>query len=204
MEPKYALVFVWFVWLVSWIAAAQWAKATVKVPAGRSELPYRVLQFIGFFFVFAALGRVDDDPHVRSVGQSVLLFLFERRWELSPLFGWLAVLLAASGFGLAWWARVHLAELWSSSVTRKEGHSVVDTGPYRIVRHPIYTGLLLATLALAATSERLLGLIGFVIVVVALVLKARLEETFLSAELGADAYGAYKVRVPMLVPGLYV
>jgi protein-S-isoprenylcysteine O-methyltransferase Ste14 len=127
--------------------------------------------------------------------------LFAQLWELPTVVGWGAVLLAAAGFAFAWWARVHLGELWSSSVTRKEGHKVIDTGPYGIVRHPIYTGLLLGTIALVLVSGRLLAVIGLVLVAIGIFVKARLEEKFLSAELGADAYAAYAKRVPMLVPG---
>lgn len=54
----------------------------------------------------------------------------------------IAVMIA--GFAFCWWARIHLGRLWSMRVTKKEGHHVVDTGPYGVVRHPIYTGILVA------------------------------------------------------------
>src|SRR5438445_12979167 len=53
-----------------------------------------------------------------------------------------------------WWARIHLGRLWSSNVTRKKNHHVVDSGPYGIVRHPIYTGVIVASIATAAIQTR--------------------------------------------------
>ncbi len=201
MEPKYAIVFVWFVWLASWLAAASWAKTTVKTPARRSEYPYRLLQGLGFAMVFASLGQSQDYSPEPGISAAVLSFLFTQLWDFPWVAGWIAVLLALGGFAFAWWARLHLGTLWSSSITRKEDHTIIDTGPYGFVRHPIYAGLLLSTIALTAVSGRLLAVIGLFAVAVGIFLKARLEERFLSAELGSEAYAAYRKRVPMLVPG---
>jgi protein-S-isoprenylcysteine O-methyltransferase Ste14 len=85
-------------------------------------------------------------------------------------------------------------------VTVKADHRVVDSGPYRIVRHPIYTGILLAVYATAALKGTVLGLVSAAIITLGIWMKARLEEGFLRGELGADAYDAYRRRVPMLLP----
>jgi protein-S-isoprenylcysteine O-methyltransferase Ste14 len=198
MAPKYVLVFIWFLWLVSWLAASGWAKATIKAPTRANQVPYRLLQGVGFAMLFASLGRSD------GVTSPFLAGLFAHRWELPSVAAWIAAALGGAGFAFAWWARLHLGALWSSSVTRKEDHRVVDTGPYGIVRHPIYTGLLAASVALAAVSGTLLGLVGLLVVIVGVFLKARLEERFLSDELEAGVYAAYRARVPMLIPGLPV
>jgi protein-S-isoprenylcysteine O-methyltransferase Ste14 len=79
---------------------------------------------------------------------------------------------------------------------------VIDTGPYALVRHPIYTGIIAAIVATAAAQATVTGITGAALVVFGLWLKARAEERFLTAELGADAYGGYRRRVPMLVPFL--
>ena len=77
-----------------------------------------------------------------------------------PLYGWLrdrflpvglGVALAAGGIAVAFWARWHLGTNWSGMVTLKEGHQLIRTGPYRAMRHPIYTGILLALLGTAIT-----------------------------------------------------
>lgn len=93
-----------------------------------------------------------------------------------------------------------LGALWSGSVTAKANHRVVDTGAYAIVRHPIYTGILLATYATAAAKGTVPGVIGAVLVTLGLWMKARLEEGWLAARLEPDAYRLYRRRVPMLFP----
>lgn len=75
-----------------------------------------------------------------------------------------------------------------------------DSGPYAIVRHPIYSGLLLSLLATAAAKGTVLGIVGFAFLLVGTGLKARMEERWLAQQLGADAYGDYRRRVPMLLP----
>ncbi len=82
----------------------------------------------------------------------------------------------------------------------KADHRVVDTGPFAIVRHPIYTGFILAALSMAIARGTSLSFLGLALIVLGFWLKARLEERFLRAELGPDAYDAYAGRVPMLVP----
>ena len=109
--------------------------------------------------------------------------------------------LTLAGILFAWWARIHLGRLWSSAITRKEDHRVVDSGPYAFVRHLIYTGIERGHLSRRRRRRRMItGLIGAALVAIGLWLKARVEERFLTAELGADAYEAYRRRVPMLVP----
>ena len=97
-----------------------------------------------------------------------------------------------------WWARIHLGQLWSSSVTRKAHHHVVDTGPYAIVRHPIYTGLLLAIISTLLARGTVRTLVGSAIIAVGIYIKARVEEEFLVQQLG-EPYVAYARRVPMLL-----
>jgi protein-S-isoprenylcysteine O-methyltransferase Ste14 len=108
--------------------------------------------------------------------------------------------LVVVGLAFCWWARLHLGRLWSGTVTRKEGHHVVDTGPYALVRHPIYTGLILAGFATAIARGAPLPLAAAAVATFAWYLKARIEERLLSAELGEHAYAAYAARTPMLVP----
>ena len=82
----------------------------------------------------------------------------------------------------------------------KPDHKVVDTGPYALVRHPIYTGILLAGYATAALKGTVLGIAGASVITLGIWMKARLEETWLAQELGAEAYGGRRRRLPMLVP----
>ncbi len=110
------------------------------------------------------------------------------------------VALGVVGFLFAWWARIHLGALWSGSITRKADHRIVDTGPYGIVRHPIYTGLIAAALALAVVKATPVGIAGLALMTVGYWLKGKTEENFLRSELGPEDYDAYRKRVPMLIP----
>ena len=85
-------------------------------------------------------------------------------------------------------------------MTRKSEHRIVDTGPYALVRHPIYTGLIVSVWATAALRGTPLSLIGAGLVALGFWIKARLEERFLRSELGPDAYDAYAAHTPMLMP----
>jgi protein-S-isoprenylcysteine O-methyltransferase Ste14 len=107
--------------------------------------------------------------------------------------------LVALGLAFTWWARLTLGDLWSSAVTRKESHVVVRAGPYRLVRHPIYTGLILALLSLGLQAGRPAAVAGALLMAVGFWAKARLEERFLSAELG-EAYADFRSTTPMLIP----
>ncbi|MGO9036372.1 MAG: methyltransferase family protein [Steroidobacteraceae bacterium] len=123
-----------------------------------------------------------------------------RLWQFGGYGVWLCVAGVGIGIGVAWWARIHSGRLWSGHITRKTGHRVVDTGPYAAVRHPIYTGLLFSLLATAAAKGTILGIGGFLLLLLGIWMKARLEEQWLVQELDEGAYAEYRRRVPMLIP----
>jgi protein-S-isoprenylcysteine O-methyltransferase Ste14 len=123
-------------------------------------------------------------------------------WHINYTGAYALAALMLAGLSLTWWARIYLGPLWSSTITRKEGHKIIDTGPYALVRHPIYSGLMVALVATAAAEGRLTALLGAALIILGVWLKARTEERFLLAELGPEIYGAYCRRVPMLIPYL--
>ena len=92
--------------------------------------------------------------------------------------------ITVAGTALAIWARWHLGSNWSGVVTLKEGHELIRSGPYRAIRHPIYTGILLALLGTSIAVGEARGLIAVAIVLLSFYLKARREESFLSQEFG--------------------
>jgi protein-S-isoprenylcysteine O-methyltransferase Ste14 len=199
MDVRFVLIVIWIGWLFSWVVAAGWSRKTVKAPSAAREIPYRLVQGVGLAMVFMSIGGLSGRP-LPPNAPPVVSTLFAPLWVLPSAGAWIAIALCAAGFAFAWWARLHLGTLWSSSVTRKEDHRIVDTGPYGIVRHPIYTGMLMGAIALVVASGTTLALIGFAVFVVGILMKARLEERFLSGELGVEAYESYRRRVPMLVP----
>lgn len=194
LTPPYFIYVPWALWFVSWFLASGWSNVTVRRPSLQREALYRVFQILGFVFL---LTFSEYTPGGR---EGPFDMLFKPLWLTPDLVGWVMVLVAIGGFAFCWWARLHLGRLWSASVTRKEGHRVVDRGPYAIVRHPIYTGLLIAAIGTAVIKATPIAFVGVVLMTIAFVIKGRLEENFLREELGAADYDAYRKRVPMLVP----
>ncbi len=110
--------------------------------------------------------------------------------------------LTLAGLAFAVWARRHIGRNWSAIVTLKQDHELVTSGPYALVRHPIYTGLLAAYLGAAIALGQWRGLLGVAIVYLALLRKYRLEERWMRERFGL-AYDAYRARVRALVPFLF-
>lgn len=112
---------------------------------------------------------------------------------------WLGFMLVLAGIALSITARVSLGGNWSGIVTLKQDHELVCRGPYRLVRHPIYTGILTAILGTAIAQGELRSLLAVALVAAAFVRKIGVEETFLAEAFG-DAYDRYRREVPALIP----
>jgi|SRR5579871_2623146 len=186
LTPQLAINYLWFFWILTWIAAAFWSDRSAKRPALGAEVLYRVVTLAGAVLVFGIPVRSYDSPLIL--------------WSLGRDASWILLGLAGVGFLFAWWARLTLGRLWSGWVSKKADHRVVDNGPYAIVRHPIYTGIILAVFATAIIKGTAFALIGAGVMTLGFWIKARLEERFLREELGAESYDSYRRRVPMLVP----
>ncbi|HUD89448.1 MAG TPA: isoprenylcysteine carboxylmethyltransferase family protein [Xanthobacteraceae bacterium] len=187
LGPRAIFAIIWIGWGVSWIAAAFWSNRTAKRAATRDVWAAYVLTLAGGLLLLHSARRLLRET---------------RLWHVGYGGAYVLAALTLAGLLFAWWARLHLGRLWSGRITLKADHRVVDTGPYGLVRHPIYSGLIVSLLATAAAQATPTGLMGVALIVVGLWLKARAEERFLTAELGADAYGAYRRRVPMLIPSI--
>ncbi len=187
MRPSLLFSLIWHAWAISWIVAAWWSAPTEKQVVTREALLYRALILLGALLLYDRTGSLLGGRRLWHVG-------YDGAYALAA-----ATLL---GIGFAWWARLHLGRLWSGTVTRKEGHRVIDTGPYALVRHPIYTGLIFAIVATAVTEATAVACAGAALIMAGLRLKAGIEERFLAAELGGHDYEAYRRRVPMLIPSL--
>ena len=187
MTPLALFLIAWVGWIVTWMIAALWTGRTEKRLASGSVWVYRAITAVGVVMF--------SHWTARALGM-------RRLWHVGYNGAYLLAALTFAGLLFAWWARIHLGRLWSSAITRKEGHHIVETGPYALVRHPIYTGLIGATLATAVAQATATGIGGFILVTTGLWLKARSEERFLGAELGVEAYAGYQRRVPMLLPFL--
>jgi protein-S-isoprenylcysteine O-methyltransferase Ste14 len=111
-------------------------------------------------------------------------------------------LLTWMGVAIAIWARVHIGQYWSGLITLKEDHKLIQTGPYSYVRHPIYTGLLLATVGTALAQRKWQGLLAVAIILVAHIRKARKEEALMTSQFG-DIYQEYRRNSGFLLPRLH-
>ncbi|HEY3813244.1 MAG TPA: isoprenylcysteine carboxylmethyltransferase family protein [Caulobacteraceae bacterium] len=203
LSPLGAIYAVWIVWMVSWELAGLWSSRAQATPGIRLQSSFRVFTSVGFLLLLITppwpwgLGgwkRIYEQPLLKTLTAPL--------WSTPETLGWVLAGVALAGLLFCWWARVHLGALWSSAITRKADHRIVDTGPYGLVRHPIYTGILTLGLAIALDKATPIALVGLLSLCVGYWMKSRMEEGFLRSELGADAYDAYRARVPMLIPFL--
>ncbi len=185
----------WWVWYATWIAAVVFSARTKVQKGGDMVSPGRALMGIGFGLIF-----VPGSSWTRLAGGSPWAILTRPLWSAPEALNWVWFALVLAGFAFCWWARLHLGRLWSGLTTLKDGHHIVDTGPYGMVRHPIYSGILFSALMTVGLDATVVALIGFLSLTFGLAIISRLEERFLRDQLGEEAYGAYAARVPRLIP----
>jgi protein-S-isoprenylcysteine O-methyltransferase Ste14 len=183
--PTELLALIWLAWLASWVAASFWSGQTKKHVMTLESSRYRIPILVGGVLFTPVAGRL--------LGETPL-------WQFGNLGVYVLAAITIAGISFTWWARLHLGRFWSNTITHKEGHHVIDTGPYGFVRHPIYTGLIIGMLATGVAVGTITAMLGAVLISFGMGQKARMEEGFLTTELGADAYGSYCRRVPMLFP----
>ena len=184
-------IYRWFfpvVWSAFWLYRMLMARRVRKTKRSESAAArwFRIA-LIGFLFVLIAV------PQFRRgfLGQQIV--------PLGAARFWIGAALLPLGLSFAVWARIHLGEYWSGRVTLKEGHRVIRTGPYRMVRHPIYSGIWLAFLGTAIALGQVGGFLACALLVGARFFKSRREERWLEEELGEE-YERYRREVPALVP----
>ena len=178
---------IWIVWLMSWVAASFWSDRPQKRVATLQTWIYRAAMIAGGILLTPWTGQLLEEKPI---------------WEVSFVGVHVLAAVMLAGLSLTWWARIYLGPLWSSVITRKKDHKIIDTGPYAFVRHPIYCGLIVAILATAVAEGKATALLGSALVILGVWLKACTEERFLMTELGPEIYDAYCRRVPMLIPFL--
>jgi protein-S-isoprenylcysteine O-methyltransferase Ste14 len=182
---RYLFPAMWLIWAAYWVISSRDASAAVR----REPVPSRLVH-IGLL-TLAAILLVARNVAVPILG--------ERMYPRSVGSLAIAALLTAAGLLFAAWARRYLGPHWSGTVTIKEGHELVTTGPYALVRHPIYTGLLLALAGSAMAVGEWRAALAVVLAAIALYRKIRLEERWMRERFG-DVYREYSQRVPALIP----
>ena len=175
----------WLAFVVVWLVGAARAKPTEWRENIRSRLSYSVLTVVAVLLVFSHIWEY-----------SWLQYPLSSPSQLLSVAG---LALTAAGLGIAVWARLYIGSNWSGSVTLKVGHQLMKSGPYRFVRHPIYSGLLLAIAGTALTNLRLRSVIGLVCLWVSFQIKSRIEERLMQQTFGPE-YTAYKQETGALLP----
>jgi protein-S-isoprenylcysteine O-methyltransferase Ste14 len=177
----------WLIWLAYWCIGAFDVKRAVRVESNLSRLGKYVLPIV------VALLLSQNYSFYRGT------FLAERFVPGELWIVWLGFALTIAGLAFACWARVILGRNWSGVVQVKQDHELITRGPYSIVRHPIYTGLLLALLGTAVGFGVWRALIATVVVGVSFWTKLRLEERWMTEVFG-EQYRSYRQRVKALIP----
>jgi len=177
----------WIIFVVVWLLGAISTKRTIYRENTAERARYWLVLVIGYFLVIksSSLPPPFDClvvPHTTSSA-------------------WIGAFLCVSGLVFAIWARVILGRNWSGVITLKEGHELIERGPYRIVRHPIYTGILAMFAGTAIAIGYFGGFLGLLLVFVSFWLKLKREEDLMLKHF-PDKYAAYQRRVKRIIPFL--
>jgi protein-S-isoprenylcysteine O-methyltransferase Ste14 len=175
----------WAIWALWWLAMAFFSKSTKRRESVAQRIEHLVPAILGFMLIFREGFGGTWLARPISPANSVLLVF--------------CVIATILGLLFAVWARLILGSNWSGTVTIKTNHQLIRRGPYRWIRHPIYTGMLLALLATAIIQGSLSGIIGFAFVLLALYRKARREESFLAQEFG-EGFAKHREHTGMFLP----
>jgi protein-S-isoprenylcysteine O-methyltransferase Ste14 len=175
----------WLVFIVFWIAMARRGKAVAARESGFSRLSHYLPLAVAIYLIAA--------PHLP-------IAVLDNRFV--PLSLWpvrLGAALTLAGVAFAIWARMLLADNWSSDVTLKRNHELIVAGPYAFVRHPIYTGILVALAGTALAVGEWRSALAVALAAGAFWRKLKIEEALMRRQFG-EAYARYAARVPALIP----
>ncbi len=128
--------------------------------------------------------------------------LASRFVPMTPATAYIGLAITVAGLAFSVWARFSIGRNWSPLIHLKEDHQLIRSGPYGIVRHPIYSGFMLATLGTAIAFGEWSGLLAFVLIVTAWGYKARLEENAMAEQFGTE-YERYRQSVKGLIPFIW-
>lgn len=183
-----AIACTWAVLGLIWFVGLAFTKRTVRAQRSGARIFHMSLVLLGFtlagsqYFRQGWLG-LRFLPDVRALGIAGLA-------------------LTIAGCLFAIWARLTLGSNWSGRATVKQGHELIVSGPYSLARHPIYTGLLLASVGTALARGEWHCVLGIVLILLAFAVKIGQEER-LMLETFPQAYPQYRQRVKALIPGVF-
>lgn len=187
MDAMQVCTDLWMALGVVWAVGLLFRKPTQERAGMGQRVAYGIVVIVAFWLMFS--GRVPDG------------WLREHLYERTQWTDWAGVALTVLGVLLAVWARFFLGRNWSSAVTVKVGHELIRGGPYRFVRHPIYTGLLVAMLGTGIVRARVFAVIAVALLFAGFWVKLRIEERFMRKTFG-EQYDDYARTTGALVPRL--
>ena len=177
----------WLALVIYWLISARMVKQT-KEREGQFSFWLRIVVVVAVFeFLFSDWGRIG--------------WLGHRFLPRTPAIAWTGVVVEILGVLLAAWARYSLGANWSGAVTLKEGHELIGAGPYKRIRHPIYSGIALGLAGTAIVIGQWRAVLAFAAIFIAHFIKARKEEAFLAREFG-PAFEAHRAHTGMFLPKL--
>jgi len=185
---KNIITICWVVFMVVWVLAALFTKRTVYHQSGARHLRYIAPMVLGWYLVFRGYRlRPPFNTHLFPQTEVILVA---------------AAILCLCGLGCCLWARAALGRNWSGTVTLKENHELIVRGPYRLVRHPIYTGLLAMLIATWMEQGHIVGMLGLLFVFISFWIKLSDEEAVMSKQF-PDQYAAYAAQVKRIIPFIF-
>lgn len=185
ISPGQALGFSWMLWFFYWAYEGRKAKASLRRESLRSRFWFAASSVL----IVALMG-----PGSWSVRP-----LAARLWEPTGISTGFGFVVLWGGLGFSIWARRSLGRNWSGRVGVQENHELIQSGPYRWIRHPIYTGMLTAALGSAIIVDQVSAFLAMPIAFLAFRRKWRLEERLMEETFG-EAYRAYKEKSGAIVP----
>ena len=175
----------WIVFCAYWAVGALKTRRAVSQESLASRARFILLEIVGYGLLFSDLGAIG------VLGHRVL----HRTYAVAAIgvaFTWI-------GIAIALWARWHLGQYWSARITLKEDHKLIRTGPYAHLRHPIYSGLILAAIGGALAIDKWRCVAGVVFIVLGYWMKAKKEEALLAAQFG-EAFQEHCQHAGFLIP----
>lgn len=188
MTAIHVCEYLWIGFFVVWVIWGFKTKAVQQRESVSSRLSYTLFTFAAYYMMFAG-----DVPRE---------WLRVRVFAPNAATNAIGIAITIAGIAFAIWARIYLGGNWSSSVTVKVGHQLIRTGPYRFVRHPIYTGLIVSLLGTAVVRHQVRGLVAVVLAYVGFKLKSKIEERTMTTTFGAQ-YDDYARTTGAIVPRLW-
>jgi protein-S-isoprenylcysteine O-methyltransferase Ste14 len=175
----------WGIFVLVWLLAALFTKRTVYHESVARRFRYMIPILLGWYLVSRGY-RLGSPLNIHLIPRTDAILVA-------------ATILCLCGLGFCLWARAGLGRNWSGTITLKEDHELIVRGPYRLVRHPIYTALLAMLLATVIEQAHIAGMIGLVFVFISFWIKSNDEEEVMRKQF-PEQYPAYQEQVKRIIP----